>query len=137
MILSRAIRLILKNRKEYNKQMITLNHNQYMISLNKYDATLYYLIGMFKNMKNNLYSQYRRAENISYIPQKENNEISNSITKNWTDQAIRCYLSNSNCIDCSIAKGNYSFVCQMSSVINILLEQIGPPEKNKIEKLSA
>jgi len=66
---------------------------------------------------------------------KENVEISNSITKNWTDQAIRCYLSNCNCIDCSVAKSSYSFVCQMSSVIKILLEQIGPPDKNKIDKL--
>lgn len=74
---------------------------------------------------------------ISYIPVKENNEISTSITKNWTDQAIRCYLSNSNCIDCSIVKSNYSFVCQMSSVTKILLQQIGPPEKNKIDKMLA
>ena len=76
-------------------------------------------------------------EKIHYLPMKENSEISNSITKNWTEQAIRCYLSNCNCIDCSISRGNYSFVCQMSSVIKILLEQIGPPEKNKIEKISA
>ncbi len=76
-------------------------------------------------------------EKICYLPVRENGEISNSITKNWTDQAIRCYLSNCNCIDCSVSRGNYSFVCQMSSVINILLEQIGPPEQNKIDKISA
>ncbi len=74
---------------------------------------------------------------IKYISRKEKSEISNSITKNWTDQAIRCYLSNCNCTDCSVAKGNYSFVCQMPSVIEILLEQIGPPEQNKINKLLA
>jgi len=72
---------------------------------------------------------------VAQIFPKESPEISNSITKNWTDQAIRCYLSNCNCLDCSISKGSYSFTCQMSSVIKILLEQIGPPEKNKIDKL--
>lgn len=77
----------------------------------------------------------QRTDKISYIPSKENNEISNSITKNWTDQAIRCYLSNSNCLDCSVAKSSYSFVCQMSSVIRILIDQIGPPEQNKIDKM--
>lgn len=76
-----------------------------------------------------------KSSKISYLPSKENNEISNSITKNWTDQAIRCYLSNSNCMDCSISQSSYSFVCQMSSVIKILLDQIGPPEQNKIDKL--
>lgn len=86
-------------------------------------------------MINKTYNKPQNFAKVSYIPSKENNEISNSITKNWTDQAIRCYLSNSNCLDCSIAKSSYSFVCQMSSVINILLEQIGPPEQNKIDKM--
>jgi hypothetical protein len=86
-------------------------------------------------MINKIYSKTQKTTKISYIPTKDNNEISNSITKNWTDQAIRCYLSNSNCLECSICKSNYSFVCQMSSVIKILLEQIGPPEQNKINKL--
>jgi hypothetical protein len=76
-------------------------------------------------------------ERVRYFPMKGNSEISNSITKNWTEQAIRCYLSNCNCIDCSISKGNYSFVCQMSSVTKILLDQIGPPEQNKINKMTA
>ncbi len=79
--------------------------------------------------------KHQKGNKISYIPSKENCEISNSITKNWTDQAIRCYLSNCNCMECSVAKSNYSFVCQMSSVVKILLEQIGPPEQNKIDKL--
>lgn len=74
---------------------------------------------------------------IKYINSKSRNEISNSITKNWTDQAIRCYLSNHNCAKCSVATGNYSFVCQMPAVVEILLEQIGPPEKNKVNKLLA
>ena len=74
---------------------------------------------------------------IKYICKKGKNEISNSITKNWTDQAIRCYLTKCNCTTCSVASGNYSFVCQMPAVINILLEQIGPPEQNKLNKLLA
>jgi hypothetical protein len=91
--------------------------------------------GMSKHMINKTYGKFQKTAKISYIPSRENSEISNSITKNWTDQAIRCYLSNSNCLDCSVAKSNYSFVCQMSSVIQILLDQIGPPEKNKIDKM--
>lgn len=76
-------------------------------------------------------------QKIKYICRKDRNEISNSITKNWTDQAIRCYLTKCNCTECSVAKGNYSFVCQMPSVIEILLDQIGPPDQNKINKLLA
>jgi hypothetical protein len=74
---------------------------------------------------------------ISYLSQKDKNEISNSITKNWTDQAIRCYMSCFNCTGCSISQGNYSFVCQMPQVVKILLEQIGPPEQNKVDKITA
>jgi len=76
-------------------------------------------------------------QKIQYLIRKDRNEISNSITKNWTDQAIRCYLSNCNCVDCSIAKSHYSFVCQMPAVVQILLEQIGHPKQNKINKLLA
>jgi len=86
-------------------------------------------------MINKTYAKPQQSAKVSYIPTRDVNEISNSITKNWTDQAIRCYLSNSNCLDCSVAKSSYSFVCQMSSVIKILLDQIGPPEKNKIDKM--
>ena len=41
------------------------------------------------------------------------NEISTSITKNWTEQAIECYRLNGNCAECSIKKAHYSFDCQM------------------------
>jgi hypothetical protein len=88
-------------------------------------------------MLKNSFSPKGDIKKVAYLPQKENNEISNSITKNWTEQAIRCYLNECNCMSCSIMEGNYSFVCQMSSVVEILLNQIGPPEPNKIEKLSA
>lgn len=88
-------------------------------------------------MINEVSYKNQKMGNVSYLPVKEANEISNSITKNWTDQAIRCYLSNSNCMGCSICSSNYSFVCQMSNVVKILLTQIGPPEQNKIDKLMA
>ena len=39
--------------------------------------------------------------------------MSESITKNWTEQAIECYKLNGNCKDCSIRKAHYSFDCQM------------------------
>ena len=88
-------------------------------------------------MFNRNYNDPQKKRTIGYIPMKDNNDISTSITKNWTDQAIRCYVNECNCTNCSISSGNYSFMCQMSSVVKILLEQIGPPEANKIEKLSA
>lgn len=58
-----------------------------------------------------------------------NSEISDSITQNWTQQALECYYINSNCNKCSISKGHYSFICQMPKVINTLLETVGAPEK--------
>lgn len=69
-----------------------------------------------------------------YIVPK-NEEISSSITKNWTDQAILCYSSNYNCGNCEIGQANYSFVCQMKNVVKILLVQVGPPEETKLEKV--
>jgi len=76
-------------------------------------------------------------EKVRYITPKTDGEISSSITKNWTDQAIRCYTNGCNCMDCSIAKGNYSFICQMPNVIKILLEQVGPPNQERVGKLLA
>lgn len=78
-----------------------------------------------------------QEERVRYILPRNDGEISSSITKNWTDQAIRCYKSNCNCSDCSIAKGNYSFVCQMPNVIKILLDQIGPPDEERVDKMLA
>ncbi|NLF83079.1 MAG: hypothetical protein GX568_03730 [Candidatus Gastranaerophilales bacterium] len=78
-----------------------------------------------------------QEQKIKYLDRKDKTDISNSITKNWTDQAMRCYLSGCNCMECSVAKGNYSFVCQMPAVIEILLKQVGPPEQNKINKMTA
>ncbi len=54
--------------------------------------------------------------------------ISDSITKNWTEQAIECYRLNGNCAECSIKKAHYSFACQMPKVIEILKSVVGEPE---------
>lgn len=62
-----------------------------------------------------------------YIPQT-NGEVSPSIMQNWTQQAIECYVINSDCARCSLSQGNYSFVCQMPKIIKALLKTYGPPE---------
>ena len=54
--------------------------------------------------------------------------ISDSITKNWTEQALECYSLNGNCAECSIMKGHYSFQCQMPKVVEILRLTVGEPE---------
>ncbi len=65
-----------------------------------------------------------------YLP--ENDEMSDSITQNWTEQALECYSINCNCKKCSLANGHYSFICQMPKVIDTLLETVGEPiEKRK------
>lgn len=58
-----------------------------------------------------------------------NDEISDSITQNWTEQALECYYLNCDCKKCSLARGNYSFICQMPKVIDSLLESAGKPVK--------
>ena len=66
-----------------------------------------------------------------FYPQT-NGELSDSITQNWTEQALECYSINCNCKKCSLANGHYSFICQMPKVIDTLLETIGEPiEKRK------
>ncbi len=55
--------------------------------------------------------------------------ISDSITRNWTEQALECYRLNGNCKECSITKGHYSFVCQMPKVVEILKTINGEPEE--------
>jgi len=60
--------------------------------------------------------------------QPDSTAISDSITRNWTEQAIECYKLNGNCAECSITKGHYSFACQMPKVIEILKSIIGEPE---------
>ena len=61
-----------------------------------------------------------------FYPQT-NGELSESITQNWTEQALECYRLNGNCASCSIAKGNYSFICQMPKVVDVLKTLYGEP----------
>ncbi len=63
-----------------------------------------------------------------YIPQT-NGEISDSIMQNWTQQAIECHEINSDCKNCSLASGKYSFVCQMPKIVSALLKTYGEPPK--------
>lgn len=68
-----------------------------------------------------------------FYPQN-NGEISESITQNWTEQALECYRLKCDCSMCSVSKGNYSFVCQMPKVLNVLIKSIGNPNaKPKLE----
>lgn len=69
-----------------------------------------------------------------YTPQT-NGEISSSIMQNWTLQAVECYEIDSNCVNCSLASGNYSFECQMPKIVKALLKAYGPPH-NQFEKIS-
>ena len=66
------------------------------------------------------------VEALSFHPQT-NGEISESITKSWTEQAIECYSIGCDCRRCSLANGYYSFVCQMPKVIEILIKFAGKP----------
>lgn len=91
---------------------------------------------MSLQMKTNKQNRVQEKR-VRYILPKNDGEISSSITKNWTDQAIRCYSSGYQCQDCSIARADYSFVCQMQNVIKILLDQVGPPDNEKVGKLPA
>ena len=58
---------------------------------------------------------------------KQSVNFSESITKNWTEQALECYRLNGNCSECSIKKAHYSFDCQMPKVIEILKLMNGEP----------
>ena len=66
-------------------------------------------------------------ETEDFYPQT-NGEISESITQNWTEQALECYSIKCDCKKCSLAKGNYSFVCQMPKVIDALINLNGKPQ---------
>lgn len=74
---------------------------------------------------------YDFDENDEELYSPANDEMSDSITQNWTQQALECYYINSNCKRCSLSRGHYSFICQMPKVINTLLETVGPPQKEK------
>jgi len=66
------------------------------------------------------------TENVElYAPGVD--EMSDSITQNWTEQALECYYINCDCSKCSLRHGHYSFICQMPKVIDILLQTAGEP----------
>ena len=71
------------------------------------------------------------GRNDDFYPQN-NGEISDSLTQNWTEQAIECYKLNCDCSNCSISKGNYSFVCQMPKVVKLLIKMVGKPEYSRV-----
>lgn len=68
------------------------------------------------------------TEDDGFYPQN-NGEISESITQNWTEQALECYKLKCNCSLCSISSGNYSFACQMPKVVDVLIKSLGKPAK--------
>lgn len=72
------------------------------------------------------------TQKVKYVSPVSNGGMSNSITQNWTDQAIRCFYNNCDCTKCTITKGKYSFDCQMASVVRILYKDLGPPDKERI-----
>jgi hypothetical protein len=79
------------------------------------------------------------SSNLAEITEEEfypqnNGEISDSITQNWTEQALECYRLNCKCSQCSVTKGNYSFICQMPKVVDVLIKTLGNPySKVKLE----
>lgn len=70
------------------------------------------------------------SENIDfYMP--GNDDMSESITQNWTEQALECYSINCDCRLCSLSQGHYSFICQMPKVIDVLIQTVGEPDIRK------
>jgi len=78
-----------------------------------------------KEKSNQGKSKYLSADNEFY-PQNKG-EISDSITQNWTEQALECYRLQCNCSICSISKGEYSFACQMPKILEMLITASGRP----------
>lgn len=75
------------------------------------------------------------AMDATILPESLDDEVSASITQTWTDQAIKCYVTNADCLNCSIPKGGYSFICQMNKVVPVLLKTLGTPEPKRVNKL--
>ena len=57
-----------------------------------------------------------------------NDEMSDSIIQNWTEQALECFSINCDCKRCSLRNGHYSFICQMPKVIDALINLNGKPQ---------
>lgn len=64
---------------------------------------------------------------VEHFTPQTNGEVSNSITQNWTPQAIECYILKGDCKNCAISKNGYSFVCQMHKIVGQLIELKGEP----------
>lgn len=90
------------------------------VKIKRTDSTSAKLEGKLKGK-----SKYVTTDNAFY-PQNRG-EISESITQNWTEQALECYRLNCDCGNCSISKGDYSFACQMPKVLDILINSCGKP----------
>ena len=80
-------------------------------------------------MRDSVTSKCGEERMFNTVISNQPNEISTSITKNWTEQAIECYKLNGNCSECSIKKAHYSFACQMPKVVEILKLINGAPEE--------
>ena len=75
-------------------------------------------------------SKKPRITMLNTVIKEQPTLISDSITKNWTEQALECYSLNGNCAECSIRKAHYSFDCQMPKVVEILKITAGIPNQN-------
>ena len=82
-------------------------------------------------MRDSVTSKLGEENMLNAVVEPETSDISNSITKNWTTQAIECYRLNGNCSECSIKRAHYSFACQMPKVVEILKLMNGEPEEEE------
>ena len=71
-------------------------------------------------------------EDWEYYECQTRGVVSDSIVQNWTRSALDCYNINSNCSICPIARGHYSFKCQMKHIVSILLKTKGEPQEEEI-----
>ncbi len=69
------------------------------------------------------------------LSEEEQALVSASVSKTWTDQAMKCYMCAADCANCDIPKGNYSFVCQMAKVVPVLLESLGQPDPHRLKRI--
>ena len=79
---------------------------------------------------------YPWAQAVETKPLKESELVSSSITQTWTDQAVKCYVTNADCANCSIPRGDYNFSCQMDKVVPVLVQNLGKPDPKRVKKLT-
>ena len=68
-----------------------------------------------------------KIRGVEHFTPQTNGEVSDSLTQNWTRQAVECFSLKSDCRNCSISKHGYSFICQMHKIVEQLLELRGEP----------